>query len=103
MKSGLCISGCNNVNYESPPLMSDGRNFANWNQSSVINQNIINEANIKTNTEYRNYLIKNADDIIKLINMKHVIIVDRVHILIIIKKCQIIHIYLHHFYQMINQ
>jgi len=47
-----------------PPLMNDGRSvISSWNPESIINDKIRNENGIKTNWEYRNYLIKNAVNI----------------------------------------
>ena len=45
--------------------MSDGRNFATWIPACEINRSIRKKNNIKTNYEYRQYLTKNADSIIK--------------------------------------
>jgi hypothetical protein len=48
-----------------PPIMADGRNFAKWQPGAVINQQIRNDNNIKSNWQYRQYLTTNADSIIK--------------------------------------
>ena len=45
--------------------MADGRNFAKWQPGAVINQQIRNDNNIKSNWQYRQYLTTNADSIIK--------------------------------------
>ena len=66
MSWGTCYAGSNNIHPDFPPIMHDGRNYANWQPGSVINDNIRKEANIKSNWEYRNYLCKNADTIIKI-------------------------------------
>jgi len=66
MSWGTCYAGSNNIHLDFPPIMHDGRNYANWQPGSVINDNIRKEANIKSNWEYRNYLCKNADTIIKV-------------------------------------
>lgn len=55
----------NNKYYNFHPIMSDGRNLSNWETSSNISNNIKKTNNIKSNWEYRNYLINNADSIIK--------------------------------------
>ena len=57
---------CNNSKYNDfHPIMADGRNFSNWETSANISNNIKTNNNIKSNWEYRNYLINNADSIIK--------------------------------------
>jgi hypothetical protein len=65
MSWGTCYSGSNNIYTDFPPIMNDGRNFANWQPGSVVNEHIRKEAKIKTNWEYRQYLSKNADAFIK--------------------------------------
>jgi hypothetical protein len=56
----------NNIHFESPPIMSDGRTYSNWQPGAVINQNIIKTENIRTNRDYRHYLQSNATSIISL-------------------------------------
>jgi len=57
---------CNNNKYNDfHPIMSDGRNYSNWETSASISNNIKKNNNIKSNWEYRNYLVNNADNIIK--------------------------------------
>jgi len=65
MSWGTCYAGSNNIHPDFPPIMHDGRNYADWQPGAVINESIRKEANIKSNWEYRNYLCKNADTIIK--------------------------------------
>ena len=65
MSWGTCYSGSNNIHFDFPPIMSDGRNYATWQPGAVINANIRKEQGIKTNWQYRKYLIHNADNIIK--------------------------------------
>jgi hypothetical protein len=60
-----CYSGSNNIHFDYPPIMMDGRNFADWQPGAVINERIRQDANIKTNADYRKYLSNNADNIIK--------------------------------------
>jgi len=45
--------------------MADGRNFASWQPGAVINEKIRQETGIKSNWQYRKYLMENADQIIK--------------------------------------
>lgn len=65
MSWGTCYSGSNNIHFDFPPIMSDGRNFAKWQPGAVINQKIRQENNIKSNWQYRQFLTENADAIIK--------------------------------------
>ena len=66
MSWGTCYNGSNNIHPDFPPIMHDGRNYANWQPGSVINDTIKKEANIKSNWEYRRFLSANADSIIKI-------------------------------------
>jgi len=65
MSWGTCYAGSNNIHFDFPPIMMDGRNFADWQPGAVINEKIREEAHIKTNADYRKYLITNADKIVK--------------------------------------
>ena len=64
MSWGTCSSGSNNIHFDFPPIMNDGRNFANWVPSAEISELIRKDVGIKHNHEYRSYLVKNADEII---------------------------------------
>jgi hypothetical protein len=63
-------SGTNNIHFNMPPLMNDGRNFASWQPEAVINQKLQNEAGIHSNWSYREYLQKNANKIMKYNHME---------------------------------
>ena len=65
MTWGTCYSGSNNIHFDFPPIMSDGRNFATWQPGAIVNEEIKVRENIKTNWQYRQYLTNNADSIIK--------------------------------------
>lgn len=58
-------SGSNNIHMNMPPLMSDGRNFASWQPEAVINEKLQKDAGITNNWNYRLYLQKNANIIMK--------------------------------------
>ena len=62
MSWGTCYSGSNNIHFDYPALMSDGRS-TNWNPSCERNEVLIAEAGVKTNTDYRRYLQQNAKSI----------------------------------------
>jgi hypothetical protein len=49
-----------------PPLMSDGRAItASYQPEAVLNDHLIKEIGVETNWQYRQYLMKNAAEIIK--------------------------------------
>jgi hypothetical protein len=58
-------SPSNNIHFNQPPLMNDGRNNTNWEIESITNQKIKSQAGIKSNWDYRQYLQKNANQIMK--------------------------------------
>lgn len=60
-----CNSGSNNIHFNFPALMSDGRLYSDWQQGALSNENVKKQANIKSNWQYRKYLTDNADSIIK--------------------------------------
>lgn len=63
-------SASNNIHEDSPPLMSDGRNYSIWLPEEVINEQIKKEANITSNWDYRRYLQSNATQIMSQNSMK---------------------------------
>jgi hypothetical protein len=70
MSWATCYSGSNNINFNFPPIMADGRNFASWQPSAVINERIQQGEKIKTNWEYRQFLQRNADKIMNYNNVE---------------------------------
>lgn len=60
-----CKGASNNIHFNYPPLMSDGRNFVNWNPACQINDRMRRNYGIKSNYEYRQFLMSNADRIIR--------------------------------------
>lgn len=65
MSWATCYSGSNNIHFNSPPLMSDGRHLTNWDPSCDSNERLQNYAGIDSNYSYRQYLINNGVNIIK--------------------------------------
>tara|TARA_B100001758_G_scaffold247874_1_gene267980 strand:+ start:18188 stop:18625 length:438 start_codon:yes stop_codon:yes gene_type:complete len=65
MNWGTCSNGSNNIHFDFPPIMNDGRNYSSWQPNARINNDIIKKYNIKSNSDYRAFLTKNADNIIK--------------------------------------
>lgn len=65
MSWGHCYSGSNNIHFDFPPIMEDGRNFANWIPSCEINEKVRVANGITSNFQYRMFLTQNADSLIK--------------------------------------
>jgi len=65
MSWGTCFSGSNNVHFNFPPIMADGRNYASWQPEAAINQRIQKEAHITSNWNYRQYLQQHGLEIMK--------------------------------------
>jgi hypothetical protein len=58
--------GTNNKYPEFPPLMQDGRSIvSSWQPEAIINEDLIQSNNIKSNWQYRKYLTNNAKDIMQ--------------------------------------
>lgn len=70
MNWGTCFNASNNIHFNSPPLMADGRNFASWQPEAAVNQRIQQTANIHTNWSYRQYLQQNGLQIMKYNSME---------------------------------
>ena len=64
MSWGTCYSGSNNIHFDFPPIMNDGRNYAGYVPEAIINNEIIKNNSIKTNAQYRQFITNNANDII---------------------------------------
>lgn len=60
MSWATCYSGSNNIHFNSPPIMSDGRNFAQWQPDAVVNNRIQQKEGINNNWSYRQYLQQNG-------------------------------------------
>ena len=66
MSWGTCYSGSNNVHFNFPPMMSDGRIHSSWQPEAVVNKEIQQQNNITTNWGYRQYLTQNATQIMDM-------------------------------------
>lgn len=55
-----CYSGSNNIHFNFPPIMADGRNYASWQPEAVVNNRIRKQEDIKSNWEYRQYMTHNG-------------------------------------------
>ena len=63
MAWSTCYSGSNNIDFNFPPIMADGRNFATWQPDAAINERIQKKEGIQSNWGYRQYLQNNASQI----------------------------------------
>ena len=64
MSWGTCYSGSNNIYFDFPPIMDDGRNYATYLPMSIINNKIRLEQGLTSNYNYRQYLMQNATNLI---------------------------------------
>ena len=60
MSWGTCYSGSNNIHFNFPPIMADGRNWAQWQPDAVVNNRIQQKEGITNNWSYRQYLQQNG-------------------------------------------
>jgi len=70
MSWATCYSGSNNIHFNYPPIMSDGRNFSSWQPEAVINARIQEQQHINTNWKYRQFLTHNGAELIKYNTME---------------------------------
>ena len=60
MSWSTCYSGSNNIHFNFPPIMADGRNFAQWQPDAAVNNRIQQTEGITNNWNYRQYLQHNG-------------------------------------------
>jgi hypothetical protein len=60
MSWGTCYSGSNNIYFNFPPIMNDGRNYSSWQPESIINERIQKKEGITSNWNYRQFLQNNG-------------------------------------------
>lgn len=65
MSWGQCYSASNNIHFDSPPIMNDGRIYSSWQPEAIINDKIQKNEKITTNWEYRKYIQQNGLQIMK--------------------------------------
>ena len=65
MSWGTCFSGSNNIHFNFPPIMQDGRNYASYQPEAVVNERIQEANNINSNWAYRKFLTNNGNEIMK--------------------------------------
>jgi len=54
-----------NIHFDFPPIMEDGRNYATYIPACEINEKIQSRNGLSSNYAYRQYLIKNATNLMK--------------------------------------
>ena len=65
MSWSTCYSGSNNIHKNMPPLMSDSRQFTNFDPNCEANNKLKKSLNLQSNYDYRQYLIGNGMSLIK--------------------------------------
>lgn len=70
MSWATCYSGSNNIHFDFPPIMADGRNYASWQPEAIINERIQQKEHITSNWQYRQYLTHNGLQIINYNTME---------------------------------
>ena len=55
-----CYSATNNIDFNFPAIMNDGRTYSSWQPDAVVNERIQKQEGIQSNWQYRQYLQKNG-------------------------------------------
>jgi hypothetical protein len=63
MSWGTAYSGSNNLHFNFPPIMEDGRTYSTWVPGSAINDQLRAQNNIETNWDYRQFLMHNSTNV----------------------------------------
>jgi hypothetical protein len=64
--TGVCNKTSNNKYFECGPIMNDGRAFTDYRASSLTNAIIQGSNKMSNNQEYRQFMIQNAEQIMKI-------------------------------------
>lgn len=70
MSWGSCYSASNNIHFNYPPLMSDGKLWTSWQPDAVINNRIKKQEGIKSSWDYRQFLTNHGLEIMKYNTME---------------------------------
>ena len=70
MSWSVCFSGSNNVDFNFPAIMNDGRNWSSFQPEAVINNRIQKKEGIQSNWGYRKYLQNNGLQIMNYNNQE---------------------------------
>ncbi len=60
MSWSTCYNSSNNIDFNFPPIMADGRNYSSWQPDAAVNNRIQAKEGIQSNWGYRQYLQKNG-------------------------------------------
>ena len=52
MSWGQCFNASNNIHFDFPPIMADGRVYSSWTPDAVVNNRIKKEENITLDSLY---------------------------------------------------
>ena len=63
MSWATCYNGSNNIHFNIPPSMSDGRLFSNYEAACKANNELKKNLGITNNYQYRQYLIHNGNQV----------------------------------------
>ena len=63
MSWATCYNGSNNIHFNIPPSMSDGRLFSNYEAACKANNQLKKNLGITNNYQYRQYLIHNGNQV----------------------------------------
>ncbi len=66
MSWATCYSGSNNIHFNTPPLMSDGRHYTHYDPSCEANNQFKKKMNFSNNYDYRQWLIKNGNRVAEI-------------------------------------
>ena len=70
MSWGTCYNASNNIHNDFPALMSSGNLYTNYNSACKINNKIKEKNSMKSNYQYRQWLINNAETVMKSNSVK---------------------------------
>lgn len=70
MSWSTCYSGSNNIDFNFPPIMADGRNYVTWQPDAVVNERIQRNEGIQSNWGYRQFLQNNGSQIMNYNNQE---------------------------------
>jgi hypothetical protein len=65
MSWGTCYNASNNIHNDFPALMSSGNLYTNYNSACKTNNQIKEKTGMKSNYQYRQWLINNAESVMK--------------------------------------
>ena len=65
MSWGTCYNASNNIHHDFPALMSQGNLYTDYNSACKMNNEIKEKAGFKSNYQYRQWLINNAQSVMQ--------------------------------------